>query len=315
MVPEHIESAGSVGSVGSVGSAVSGTSFQRGLSAAQLLGFTAKDRILILNCDDLGMHTSINTAVLAAVQQGVASSASVMVPCPAAHEALDLLHEAPEVPFGIHLTLTRDGAAHRWAPISAPASVPSVVDEEGLLPISAAVPGLLARARIEDVERELRAQIDVVLRTGLQPTHLDWHVMADGGRSDVLDLTLALAGEHGLAARVWLDPARSAVRRRGLPVLDHDFVDSFAIKVEGKSEWYVQRLRELPTGLNEWAVHPARGAETPAHAELGWAVRCSDYDFLVSKQARQVIEEESIVVIDYQRLQQVWRNVAPEPEP
>ena len=279
-------------------------------SSARLLGFPADARVLLVNCDDLGMHPSINTAILAAVQQGVASSASLMVPCPAPGEALQLLRGAPEVPFGIHLTLTRDGAAHRWAPISAPAAVPSLVDEEGLLPTSAAVPALLARARIEDVERELRAQIDVVLHAGLRPTHLDWHVMADGGRSDITDLTLALAGELGLAARVWLDPARSALRRRGLPVLDHDFVDSFALEVEGKAKRYVQLLRELPVGLSEWAVHPAVGLEMPAEVDLGWAVRRSDYDFLVSPRAREVLEEEGIVVIDYRGLQRVWSAVS-----
>ncbi|WP_432485500.1 ChbG/HpnK family deacetylase [Kineococcus esterisolvens] len=113
-------------------------------SSVQLLGLPANARVLILDCDDLGMHPSINTAILAAVRQGVASSASLMVPCPAAGEALRLLRAAPEVPFGIHLTLTRDGPAHRWAPISAPQQVPSLVDEEGLFRTSAAVPELLS---------------------------------------------------------------------------------------------------------------------------------------------------------------------------
>jgi len=276
-------------------------------SSAQLLGFPAEARVLILNCDDLGMHESINAAVLAAVQQGVASSTSLMVPCPAARAAMRLLRDAPEVSFGIHLTLTRDGPAHRWAPISAPAMVASLVDEDGLFFTSAAVPQLLDGARIEDVERELRAQIDVVARSGLAPTHLDWHVMADGGRGDILDLTIALAREHGLAARVWLQPARSSVRRRGLPVVDHGFVDSFALDVDGKTERYVQLLRELPAGLSEWAVHPAVGQETPAEAGLGWAVRCSDHDFLLSDLARQVIDEEGIIVVGYRGVQQLWR--------
>jgi chitin disaccharide deacetylase len=283
-------------------------------SSTRLLGFPAEARVLILSCDDLGMHESINVAVLAAVQHGVASSASLMVPCPAAREAVRMLRGAPEVSFGIHLTLTRDGPAHRWAPISEASRVPSLVDQDGLFFTGAAVSPLLAGARIEDVERELRAQIDVVARSGLAPTHLDWHVMADGGRSDILDLTIALARENGLAARVWLQPARSSVRRRGLPVVDHGFVDSFALDIDGKTERYVQLLRELPAGLNEWAVHPAVGPQTLTETGLGWAVRCSDHDFLLSDRARQVIEEEGIIVVDYQRVQQVWRAAGTGPE-
>jgi len=275
-------------------------------SSGELLGFAPDARVLIVNCDDLGMHPSVNAAVLQAVTEGVTSSTSLMVPCPAATQAMQLLHRSDDVPFGIHLTLTRDGPAHRWAPISPPRTVPSLVDADGLLRTSAAVPQLLVQARIEDVEKELRAQIDVVARSGLSPTHLDWHVMADGGRPDILDLTMGLAHDHGLAARVWLEQGRQVARGRGLPVVDHDFVDSFALDVDGKAQRYARMLRDLPVGLSEWAVHPARGEETSAEADLGWAVRRSDYAFLVSSLARQVIEDEGILITDYQLLQRAW---------
>jgi predicted glycoside hydrolase/deacetylase ChbG (UPF0249 family) len=67
---------------------------------------------------------------------------------------------------------------------------------------------LLAAAKLTEVERELRAQIDTVVDVGLAPTHLDWHGLADGGRADILELTMALAQEYGLAARVSLDCGR-----------------------------------------------------------------------------------------------------------
>ncbi|SEK46527.1 hypothetical protein SAMN04515665_102226 [Blastococcus sp. DSM 46786] len=278
----------------------------QGQTAALALGFPAGARVLIVNCDDLGLHPSVNAAVLEAVRQGVASSTSLMVPAPAAAQALELLHAEPEVPFGIHLTLTRDGPAHRWAPVSARDDVPSLLDEHGLLHTGAESAQLLERARIEEVERELRAQIDTVVRHGLDPTHLDWHVMADGGRGDVLELTIALALEHGLSARVWLDDGRRRARERGLPVVDHDFLDSFALPVAGKDDRFLQLLRELPAGLSEWAVHPALGTEPTTAADLGWAVRRSDHAFLVSPLTRDVVAAEGIVVTDYGRLQQVW---------
>jgi predicted glycoside hydrolase/deacetylase ChbG (UPF0249 family) len=283
-------------------------------SSSELLGFTPDARVLILNCDDLGMHSSINAAILDAVREGVASSASLMVPSPAAAEAMQLLHHAPDVPFGIHLTLTRDGPGHRWAPVSPVGTVPSLVDAGGLLLTSAEVPQLLNQVHIEDVERELRVQIGVVTRSGLTPTHLDWHVMADGGRADVMELTLDLAREHGLAARVWLEPRRRATRARGLPVVDHDFLDSFALDVSGKTQRFAQLLRDLPIGLNEWAVHPALGEESAAEANLGWAVRRSDYAFLVCPLARQLIEDEGIVISDYRRLQQAWASASKSPQ-
>lgn len=275
--------------------------------ASELLGFAGDARVLIVNCDDLGMSESVNAGVLRAVQEGVASSCSLMVPCPAAAQAMRLLREEPDVSFGVHLTLTRDHVGHRWAPVRPANEVPSLVDDDGLLLTSADAPWLLARARIEDVERELQAQIDVVTRAGLTPTHLDWHVLADGGRPDLLDLTVDLAIEHGLAARVWLEPGRRSCGDRGLPVVDHDFLDSFSLEVPDKAQRYVQLLRALPAGLSEWAVHPAvdDGAR-PAGNASDTAVRLSDHDFLISAVARRVIAEEGIKVIDYRRLQQVW---------
>jgi chitin disaccharide deacetylase len=287
----------------------------QGGTAAQALGFPADARVLIVNCDDLGLHPSVNGAVLEAVREGVASSTSLMVPAPAAAQALELLHAEPEVPFGIHLTLTRDGPAHRWAPVSPRDDVPSLLDEHGLLRTSTESAQLLQRARIEEVERELRAQIDTVVRHGLVPTHLDWHVLADGGRDDVLELTVALALEHGLAARVWLDDGRRRARERGLPVVDHDFLDSFALPVAGKGAHFLRLLCELPAGLSEWAVHPALGPEPTAAAGLGWAVRRSDHAFLVSPLTRDVVAAEGIVITDYGRLQEVWSRARRHPRP
>ena len=85
---------------------------------------------------------------------------------------------------------------------------------------------LLATAKLTEVERELRAQINTVVDAGLAPTHLDWHCLADGGRADILDLGVALAREYGLAARVWLDEGRRKARVHGKPVVDNAFLDN-----------------------------------------------------------------------------------------
>lgn len=263
-------------------------------------GFPPGARVLIVNCDDLGMSRSINAGVVRAIEDGIARSCSLMVPCDASAEAMQLLRDRPEIRFGVHLTLVRDSADQRWAPVCPPEQVPSLLDGEGLMPLSRDIPALLARAAREDVEREFRAQIGAVLRAGLAPTHLDWHCLADGGRHDLMELTLGLALEYGLAMRAWGDPARDELRRRGLPTVDHGFLDSFTLALDGKSDRYRQLLRAVPAGLTEWAVHPAiRDDET--------GVRSTDLDFVVSPQAADVIRSEQIHLIDFQRLQAAFR--------
>ena len=84
--------------------------------------------------------------------------------------------------------------------------MPSLLSETGELLTPAQLPGLLVQARLDEVELEFRAQINAVADAGLTPTHLDWHCLADGGRDDIFDLTVALASEYGLAVRAWLEP-------------------------------------------------------------------------------------------------------------
>ncbi|MGH9920067.1 MAG: ChbG/HpnK family deacetylase, partial [Nitrososphaerales archaeon] len=165
------------------------------------MGFARDVRVLIVNCDDFGMHDAINAAVVESIENGVASSCSLMVPCPAAANAMRLLRERPHIPFGIHLALIRDSPAYRWGPFAAKADVPSLLDphtNELYIDTPAQRTVLLAEAKLTDVERELRAQIDAVVDEGLTPTHLDWHCLADGGRDDIFDLAMALAKEYGV---------------------------------------------------------------------------------------------------------------------
>ncbi|MFD8460177.1 polysaccharide deacetylase family protein [Streptomyces antimycoticus] len=283
--------------------------------SSELLGYPPDARLLIVNCDDFGMYPAINAAVIESIEEGIASSCSLMVPCPAAAQAMELLSRRPRIPFGIHLTLVCEMPEHRWGPIAARDRVPSLLDPAGELfpPTPAERAALLGRARLEEIELEFRAQIDAVADAGLAPTQLDFHCLADGGRDDILDLTVGLAAEYGLAVRVWLEPARRRMRHRGLPVIDNDFLDSFSLALEGKAARYVRMLRDLPAGLNEWAVHPSVGNKESQAVDDGWRVRRTDYEFLISPQAREILRQEDITVLDYRTIQHVWgMTVAPK---
>jgi chitin disaccharide deacetylase len=280
--------------------------------SSELLGFAPDARVLIVNCDDFGMHEAVNAGVVESIENGIASSCSLMVPCPGAANAMRLLRERPHIPFGVHLSLIRDTPEYRWGPAAAKADVPSLLDphtEELFVDTPAQRTALLAAAKLDEVERELRAQIDAVVDVGLAPTHLDWHCLADGGRADILDLTMALAQEYALAARVWLDDGRRKARQQRKPVVDNAFLDSYSVSLDDKAATYARLLRDLPPGLNEWAVHSAHSTEQWRSIEsTGWQVRQSDYAFLTSQQAREILGREGITVIDYRPLQQAWNT-------
>ncbi|MBM7790843.1 polysaccharide deacetylase family protein [Tenggerimyces flavus] len=278
--------------------------------SSELLGFAPDDRVLLVNCDDFGMHDAVNRGIIDALENGIASSCSLMTPCPAAADAMTYLRARPDVSFGIHFSLIRDSAEYYWEPLAD--DVPSLLDPatgELFVDSPANRQRLLAQARLSDVERELRAQLQIVLDAGLKPTHLDWHCLADGGRPDILALAVSLAAEHGLAARVWLDEGLRLARAEGKPVVDHGFLDSFSLELDDKSATYERLLRSLKPGLTEWAIHPAIGTEEWQEIEPGgWRVRQTDHDFLTSARAREVLDEERIKGIDYRPLQQAWAS-------
>jgi predicted glycoside hydrolase/deacetylase ChbG (UPF0249 family) len=277
------------------------------LKANALLGYPDDARLLIVNADDFGMCHANNEATLRAFKDGIVTSTTLMTPCPWAPHAMQLLREHPEMSFGVHLTLISEHLGYRWGPLAPKDRVPSLLDEGGYFYTNDRRSELLAQAKLDEIEQEFITQIRTVLNAKLTPTHLDFHCLGDGGREDIFDLTFELAKEFGLALRVSDRSSAERCRAEGLPVSDHGVLDSFGLGWDDKSAKYVALLRALPTGLNEWAIHPSLGeAEAQAMEPTSWRVRKADFDFLVSREARDIVNEQGITLLDFRALQKIW---------
>lgn len=280
-------------------------------SANELLGFSPDARLLIINADDFGAYHAVTAGTFRATTEGIARSTTVMMPCPWARHALRLLKEHPEISFGVHLTVVSEFTDYRWGPLSPRDRVPSLLDDSGYFHRNDPGQPFLTHFVLDEVTLEIRAQIESVLAAGLQPTHLDWHCLRDGGRSDIFDLTVSLAREYGLALRVF-DPARGEhLKRQGLPTVDHEVVDSTRLPTAGKTAHFIRILRELPPGLSEWAVHPALPTPEARAIDPWWAKRAADLEFLTSDEAHETVQEEGIILLDYRPLQAHWRQRTP----
>jgi predicted glycoside hydrolase/deacetylase ChbG (UPF0249 family) len=234
-------------------------------------------------------------------------STTLMVPCPWALHAMHFLADHPEIPFGIHLTAISEWNDYRWGPVTFREKVPSLIDKAGYFHNFEHIPKFLTQVRLDQLEMEFRGQIEAVLAAGLKPTHLDWHCLRISGRADIFDVMLRLAREYGLALRVagrsWIEK----IQGQGFPTNDYDFMDSYLLDPVNKSTRYAQMLRELPAGLSEWAVHPGLdNAELLAIEPNGKHIRRTDFDFLMSQEAKDIVKEEGIILLDYRALQVVW---------
>lgn len=274
----------------------------------QLLGYPADARLLILNTDDFGMSHSINEAVIETIRHGAASSCTLMVPCPWGLHGMHLLRENPDIPFGVHLTAVSEAVYYRWGPVTSKEKVPSLVDEAGYFYNEPRIPEFLAQVNLAELEVEFRAQIETVLAAGLKPTHLDSHCGIHTRAEAVFEMTVGLAREYGLAMRVGVQSLIEKIKRLGLPVLDHDLLDSYHVETADKPGYYFRGLRQLPPGLTEWAIHPSLTTGELKAIGNNWPVRPADYEFLMSPETREIIEQEGIIVLNYKPLQEVWQG-------
>lgn len=141
---------------------------------AERLGFPKDARVIILHMDDAGMSLSSNRGIEKVFDKGVANSTSVMMPCAWVPQMVRYIHEHPNVDAGLHLTLTSEWKDYRWVPLAGAAVVPGLADSTGSL--WADVPDVVRHASAEEVDKEIRAQLDRAEKMGFYPTHLDSHM-------------------------------------------------------------------------------------------------------------------------------------------
>jgi chitin disaccharide deacetylase len=147
---------------------------QDSLSYATRLGWQKDDRVIIFHIDDAGMSYESNQGTIQALQFGIATSCSVMMPCPWVADITEYLRENPLVDAGIHLTHTSEWTKYRWRSLTGPNASPGLADNEGYLWNNVA--DVVAHAHQDEIEKEIKAQISSARKSGFNPTHIDTHM-------------------------------------------------------------------------------------------------------------------------------------------
>jgi len=286
------------------------------LNVCKMLGYSRKARLLIINADDFGLCHSENEGTIQAIQSGLASSCSLMLPAPWSLHAIHQL-QAHQLPFAVHLTLVSEYIHYRWGPVAPRDQVPSLLDSSGYFPPDSIFKACLAKANLGEIEKEFRAQIETVLSTGLKPTHLDSHYHTHEHTEAIFEITVKLAIEYGLALRTSRHCTIKKLQQAGYPTNDHPVLDSGRIPPAEKLLFLTNHLRELPAGLSEWAVHPARSTDELRAVMADPLVpnvtgtpegRSTDLEFLISKEAISIVQDEGIEILSYEPLQRLWQR-------
>jgi len=162
---------------------------------ASIVG-TAQNNIirLLVRADDMGSSHAANESCIKAATKGISRSVEIMVPCPWFFEAAHLLKQNPGIDVGVHLTLTSEWEGLRWGPIT---PSPSLADADGSF-LAGTGDWYNKNYNMEEVEAELRKQIELAKREIPNVTHLSSHMGAPDCKPELKDLVLKLAKEYKL---------------------------------------------------------------------------------------------------------------------
>jgi predicted glycoside hydrolase/deacetylase ChbG (UPF0249 family) len=274
---------------------------------AERLGHPRDAKLLILHADDLGVAHSVNAASLEALDGGAISSASIMMPTPWVTEVAAYAKAHPDADLGLHLTLTSEWQTYRWGSVESRDKVPTLLGADGTFPSETAP--VAATAKPEEVERELRAQIERALALGIKPTHLDSHMGA-------LFATPALMATYVKVARAYRLPFLALRGMPGAPLSEQDIVlDAViiadpAVPRDRWKEYYVNAIASLKPGLSEIIVHLGHDdaelqAVTLDHEPYGSAWRQRDLDVMRSPEFRKALQDNHVVLVTWRELQKL----------
>lgn len=300
---------------------------------AEKLGYPKGSKVLILHIDDVGMSYDSNEGAIKAMESGVANSLSLMMPCPWIPAFMKYLKAHPETDAGLHLTLTSEWENYRWGPLSGKPEVPGLVDKEGAMWPS--VRATATNASADEIEKEIRAQIDRSRTMGWEPTHLDTHMGTVFARKDYLERYLKVAmeekipvmfpgGHNSMILQTEKDAGltiemTSAVGKQlwaaGLPVLDdlHNVSYGWGCPVGKpnctdaelqtyKTQKYIETIANLKPGLTMVIMHCTWPTEVFKHISGSGTVRKGDAMTMMDPAFKKYLEDNKIILT-------TWREV------
>jgi chitin disaccharide deacetylase len=292
-------------------------SAQGNKNLAELLGYPRDSKLLIIHADDMGLSQSVNSACIKAFGNKGITSGSIMVPCPWASEIAAWAKENPGADVGIHLTLTSEWDLYKWGGISSSDQISSLLDKNNYFYPSVEELGKTAKGA--EAEKELRAQINKAIASGVHPTHLDTHMGSVLANPELVKVYLGLSEEYHLpilfprAYLGMLPPDIAKAMGSKIFLLDNLFMLD-AKMISGKwIDAYKKGIESLKPGLNQIIVHLALDndemkAITKGHDDYGSAWRQKDFDLVSGPEFRELLKANKVILIGWKQVRDAMNN-------
>jgi len=252
-----------------------------------------RKKTILINCDDLGYHPTINQAIAEILSQGIIRSASIMPAAPFYDDALRKLHEIGVGEVGVHLTLGSEYDCLPIGPLSMPVRVPSLINEKGVF--HSDISCVREQLRTDEVVEELELQVAKVLCSGLRITHLDGHMFCyetgEGGQ-EILEIVETLSKRFGLPFRCLSESESKKVQNVYFIWAGHDTMHE-------RTKFYRIFLERYSDELSELIIHPGNDLNKIEIFSRSGMRRYADYIFFRNKEFHNLIRQQHIKVVTW----------------
>src|SRR5215813_1413361 len=282
---------------------------------AERLGFKASDKLLIVNVDDVAGSHAANAAAIDVLENGLGTSATIMVPCPWFPEIADYARKHPQADFGLHLVHTSEWKGYKWGPVANKSDVPGLVDPQGYLwPDIAAV---YKNSNPEQAYIEAKAQIKKALDAGIDVTHIDSHMGTLQYNEAYFQVYRRLAKEFNLPIRMGsqeLLAAQGGGHQRGQLDSDGTVYPDYLIHGDRKPnepirDYWKRSVSSLKPGVTELYIHASVPGEEIKHITNSWEDRGAEYElFTKDPEIRRILESQGVKRIGYRALRDLQRK-------
>ena len=282
---------------------------------AERLGFKATDKILIVNVDDVGNSHAANAAVIDAMENGLATSATIIVPGPWFPEIAAYAKARPTSDFGVHLAHTSEWKTLKWGPVANKSDVPGLVDPQGYL-----WPDIMSVYKNSNPGQayiEARAQIKKALDAGVDVTHIDSHMGTLQYNEDYFQVYRRLAKEFNLPLRMGsqeLLEKQGGGQQRGQLDSDGTIYPDYLIHGDRKPgepirDYWKRSISSLRPGVTELYIHASVAGDEIKHITNSWQDRAAEYElFTRDPEVRRILDSQEVKRIGYRALRDLQRR-------
>ncbi|MFM9910100.1 MAG: polysaccharide deacetylase family protein [Chitinophagaceae bacterium] len=301
---------------------------------AEKLGFPTGSKVVILHVDDVGMSWDSNEGAIQSITNGVANSCSVMMPCSWVPGFVQFYKKHPTIDVGLHLTLTSEWNQYRWPPLSGAKNVPGLVDKEGVM--WASVEDVVKHANADEVEIEIKAQVERALLMGFVPTHLDSHMGTLFASPQFIERYLKVGMEykipvmfpagHATLIKAQMKMPDTQIEQirllgkklwdAGLPLIDDLHNESYGWELpkniqastkniqQFKTSNYIKALKSLKPGITMIIMHCTAPSETFNKISSSGQTRKGDLLAMMDPAFKKALADQKIILTTWRELKE-----------